>query len=313
MQTTNNPASKPDTQTDNTTTTETTEVVVTVDALDGAQFEESEVQNDGAGSTASVEPNAEDPASATVINAGTEGAPAAGEELVLMIGDEVIAAADATTTAPETEVERTLRESNAKLQRDLDELKKKSEPAQPKDLVVPDLYAPGIEGDQDKYQTAMGEYYRELGKREAQLEQQQQAAEVERQAAEDNYRSNLNTYTQKIQTLKASNPSIDIEAADAALSKSLPVSHQAAIIAAGLDNPEMVVIALHRNAELRAKFAAEKNPIRLGKLLADLDSKVRLAPKAAAAPVNAEPEVKGATGASKADPFFNEFPGAIIE
>lgn len=316
MQTTNNPASKPDTQTDNTTTTETTEVVVTVDALDGAQFEESEVPKGETGSTVTAEADPEDPASTQKTDAGTEGdvvvAATEGAEFDFMIGGEVIAA-EVTVPDQETATERALREKNEQLQHDLEELKKTAKPEQPKDLVIPDLYAPGIEGDQDKYQAAMSEYYRELGKREAQQEQQQQQEVARHKVEYDKYKANLEVYNQKRKQLREKHPSLDVDAADEAMANSLPQAHAAAIIALGLENPEMVVIALHKNAALRAKFIAETNPFRLGKMLADLDNKVRMAPKAAAAPVNAEPEVKGATGASKADPFFSEFPGAIIE
>lgn len=208
----------------------------------------------------------------------------------------------------ETETEKAQRLQILELQQKL----VKQTSAEPAPLKEPDLYDTGIDGDPDKHNEALKAYYKEQGKREAAQEVENQRQDQRRQQEATIYETNVKNYDTRRAAIKATLP--DIDQADTVLAESLPEMHQAAIMCAGLENPEMVVYALFKSPELRAKLAAETNPIRLGIMLADISKKSRLAPKGEKPKINQEPRVKGSQGANpKANGLPKEFSSATFE
>ncbi len=226
-------------------------------------------------------------------------------------GDDIIPAA---TDAPtETAAERQLREEKAALEKQLSDLKAQhtSSDAQPEALEEPDLYGAGIDGDPEKYKVALADYYREQGKQEAQQAQVQQQTQARQQKYLAMMQANARDYETKVAAAKVHFP--DISKADDMLAKALPQTHQAALISAGLENPELVAYALYKNTALRDAFMQESDPVRLGVMLADISKKSRLAPRAKKPPVNPEPKVKSSMGTLPQDDFSKAFPDAVIE
>ncbi|ENH0142495.1 scaffolding protein, partial [Escherichia coli] len=62
------------------------------------------------------------------------------------------------------------------------------------------------------------------------------------------------------------------------------------------EKPEIVVLALGRNAELRKQLAEATNPVAIGRLLERIESKARIMPKAKTTAATT-PTVKGGNGA----------------
>ncbi|HHI2551363.1 TPA: hypothetical protein ACP41M_001079 [Klebsiella aerogenes] len=218
---------------------------------------------------------------------------------------------DPESVPAETETEKAQRLQILELQKQLAENKPASnEP--PTELKEPGYFDPGIDGDPEKYAAAIKAYGIEAGKREAAQEAENQRQEQRRQQEATIYETNVKNYDARCAAVKATLP--DIDQADIMLSQSLPQMHQAAIMAASLENPEMVVYSLYKNKELREKLAAETNPIRLGVMLADISKKSRLAPKGEKPKVNKEPQVKGSQGTSpKGNGLAKEFASAKFE
>lgn len=230
--------------------------------------------------------------------------------VVFQYGDDEIEPGEPAPTEPaETEAQRQQRERFEALERENRELKEKYAPKET-ELKKPELGDPDIGYDQAKYEAALQQYYEK--KAEASLAEKTSQAQREKIIAADNqvYQENLGAYNQRLAAAKTQFP--DIDRADSELAALLPEQHAAAIIAAGLENPEMVVYAMHKRPELRDAFMKEQNPIRLGVMLADISKKSRVAPKAKQPPVNKEPEISGSQGANPQDKFFKEFPDAEI-
>lgn len=245
----------------------------------------------------------------THVETGAETNTDPAEEVVFQYGDEEIASDPTDPPPAETDAERQQRERAEALEEEVRQLKEQNAPVNT-ELKKPELWEPGIDGDQAKYETALETYYEaKAGQAHAVREQERQHKEA-LAVDERVFKQNLSTYNQRLTSARVQFP--DIERADNALAATLPPQHQAAIIAAGLENPEMVVYALHKRPELREAFAKENNPIRLGVMLAEISKKSRVAPKVKAAQVNQEPQVRGSQGTSPQDPFFKEFPDAEI-
>lgn len=211
-----------------------------------------------------------------------------GGENIFMFGDEEIQPGE---TVKETPREKELREEVERLRKG----QQSQQPQQEEELTEPGLYDDGIEGDHEKYQEAMKQYYRDLGKREAQQERETQEREHRRQVDQARFKENVALYGQQIAKVKSTLP--DIEQADDFLGRELPQLHQTALFSAGVENPEMVAYALYKNKALREAFTKEQNPFRLGMMVADISKKARLAPKAPAAKLEKAPKPKGSTGA----------------
>lgn len=211
---------------------------------------------------------------------------------------------------PETPREKELREQLEALQKQTrTQAPATSEPLP--ELVKPGMYDEGIGGDPEKYEAAMLEYGKELGKRESQQQQQQQAQEQRRQQDGIIYEQNVKNYDTRRAAVKSTLPDIDL--ADAMLSQALPQMHQASLMCAGVENPEMVAYALYKDKTLRDKFAQEQNPVRLGMMIADISKKAQLAPKGAKPKVNREPQVNGSQGTTSGNGLPKEFASAKFE
>ncbi|HGW6103958.1 TPA: hypothetical protein ACNIQM_002100 [Citrobacter werkmanii] len=272
--------------------------------LNGAEFSDPEPAKSTTTEQESKEPEAKEPD-----DKPDPTKPASGESVVFQYGDEEIALDQTDPPPAETESERQQRERAEALEKELNELKAQKQPPQT-ELKEPGFYDAGIDGDPEKFAAAMREY--SSAKAEQELEQKAESKRIQDIQAADNqvYQQNLNTYNQRLTSARAQFP--DIERADNELARLLTPQHASAIIAAGLENPEMVVYALHKRPELREAFSKENNPIRLGVMLADISKKSRIASKATQQPVNKEPEISGSQGASPTDKFFKEFPDAEI-
>ncbi|MDK9585421.1 hypothetical protein [Lelliottia wanjuensis] len=218
---------------------------------------------------------------------------------------------DPENTPTETETEKAQRLQILELQQKLSKQPSaETEPTEP--LKEPGFYDAGIDGDPDKYAAAMKAYGIEAGKREAAQEAENHKQEQRRQQERAIYETNVQNYDARRAAIKATLP--DIDHADVMLAQNLPQMHQAAIMCAGLENPEMVVYALYKSPELREKLTAETNPIRLGMMLADISKKSRLAPKGEKPPVNREPQVRGSQGSNpKGNGLPKEFSSAQFE
>lgn len=209
-------------------------------------------------------------------------------ENVFMFGDEEIQPGEA---AKETPREKELREEVERLK-----AQTKQQPTEQPELAEPGLYDDGIEGDPEKHQAALAQYYRELGKREAMQERETQEREARRQQDQARFKESVALYGQRMAQVKSTLP--DIDQADDFLGRELPQLHQTALFSAGVENPEMVAYALYKNKDLREAFAKEQNPFRLGMMVADISKKARLAPKGQPKQLEKEPQPRGtATGA----------------
>jgi hypothetical protein len=251
------------------------------------------------------DPDPEDPDDPDADGSDTESD--ASDDSVFMFGDDKIKPDEPTQ---ETEREKALRV-------ELEQLRGKQQENQPvpenlPELKEPDLYDEGIGGDQQKYDAAMREYYKEQGKREALAEREQQEQETRRRAEHARIQENVKIYGQRMAQAKNTLP--DIEAADEMLGRELPQLHQTALFSADVENPELVAYALYKNKELREKFKSEQNPFRLGMMIADISKKARLAPKGQPKSLNKEPKPKGSQGAHpNKHGLSGELASAVIE
>lgn len=83
--------------------------------------------------------------------------------------------------------------------------------------------------------------------------------------------------------------------AEQAVREDVPVHIQDMILLES-EKPEIVVLALGRNAELRKQLAEATNPVAIGRLLERIESKARIMPKAKTTAATT-PTVKGSNGA----------------
>ena len=228
--------------------------------LNGAEFSDPEPAKSTTTELESKEPEAKEPDDKPD---PTE--PAPGESVVFQYGDEEIVLDPTDPPPAETESERQQRERAEALEKELNELKVQKQSPQT-ELKEPGFYDAGIDGDPEKFAAAMREY--SSAKAEQELEQKAESKRIQDIQAADNqvYQQNLNTYNQRLTSARAQFP--DIERADNELARLLTPHHASAIIAAGLENPEMVVYALHKRPELREAFAKEnKHPAVTGNVL----------------------------------------------
>ena len=216
------------------------------------------------------------------------------EATVFTLGDENFEISGAVPQ--ETDREKQLREQNEELQKKLDARQNENSQHQPQELIEPGLYDAGIDGDQEKYNAALRAYDREVGKREALQAEETRKQEEWNRHDQSVWESNIQRYDQRRAEIRSKIPEVDV--ADAELTRILSPLHQAALMSATLENPEMVALALHKSEAWRNRFMAEKNPVRLGVMLAQLSQKAQLAPQAKTK-VSAEPVVNASQGVKK--------------
>ncbi|WP_323083921.1 scaffolding protein [Providencia alcalifaciens] len=152
---------------------------------------------------------------------------------------------------------------------------------------MPQLSDEGIDYDDAIYSQKVQEWA------ESNAKYQSQKAEQERQqqSLQQAHQQKIASYQERVKSLKVSG----YQQAEQAVIEEVPEQIQAMIIHFA-EKPEMVVLALGRNAELRQQMANATDPVAVGRLIGSIESKAKIMPK----PKNkaaATPEVKGGTGA----------------
>lgn len=232
---------------------------------------------------------------------------------VFMFGDEAIPVTAAAPAAAETAGEKELREQNEVLTQRLAALEAANPNAPPAALTKPDLWETGIDGDAEKYEAALENFYDQRARNKVQAEQAEQVQNAARTLDESIRNQAATKMDQQLRAAVATFP--DILQADQVLGTAFQSSpsHALAFLDADLSNPEMVAYALYKKPELLAQYLQENNPVRLGKMLNDISAKVKMAPKGAAPEVHNAPKVNGSLGANPQDEFSKLFPDAVIE
>lgn len=152
---------------------------------------------------------------------------------------------------------------------------------------MPQLSDEGIDYDDAIYSQKVQEWA------ESNAKYQSQKAEQERQqqSLQQAHQQKIASYQERVKSLKVAG----YQQAEQAVIEEVPEQIQAMIIHFA-EKPEMVVLALGRNAELRQQMANATDPVAVGRLIGSIESKAKIMPK----PKNkaaATPEVKGGTGA----------------
>ncbi|CAI0690306.1 scaffolding protein [Serratia entomophila] len=177
-------------------------------------------------------------------------------------------------------------------ERELKELRRLSQ-QQPQQQVInqppqmPKLSDEGIDYDEEVFQKKLDQW----SKDSAQYQSQQQAKAQQEQQQKDLYQQKLSNYQQRAKALKVSG----YQEAEQIVLDEVPVEIQNAILLEA-EKPEMVVLALGRNAELRRELASATNPIAVGRLIERIESKAKTMPKPKLTAATV-PEVKGGNGA----------------
>ncbi|KGA24906.1 scaffolding protein [Pectobacterium brasiliense] len=186
---------------------------------------------------------------------------------------------------------RHLRNTIREKERELKELRTKSPQPQQQSPTqaprMPQLSDDGIDYDEAVFQQKLSAWSEENAKYHTSLAQQQQA----QQAAQQQYQQRLQQYQERVKTVKVPN----YQQAEKLVIDEVPEAIQAAVIQYA-EKPEMVVIALARNPELRKQFAEATDPVELGRQIGIIESKAKTMPKAKST-AGTVPAVKGNNGA----------------
>ncbi|PHM26544.1 scaffolding protein [Xenorhabdus ehlersii] len=153
---------------------------------------------------------------------------------------------------------------------------------------MPQLSDEGIDWDEDIYQTRITEW----ADKNSQYLNQKAERDRQQQVLQQAHQQKMATYQERVKSLKV--PSY--QQAEQAVIDDVPEVIQAMILHFA-EKPEMVVLALGRNAELRQQMANATDPVAIGRLIGSIESKARIMPK----PKNnaaTTPEVKGGNGAA---------------
>lgn len=152
---------------------------------------------------------------------------------------------------------------------------------------MPQLSDEGIDYDDAVYSQKVQEWA------ESNARYQSQKAEQERQqqSLQQAHQQKIASYQERVKSLRVSG----YQQAEQSVIEEVPEQIQAMIIHFA-EKPEMVVLALGRNAELRQQMANATDPVAVGRLIGSIESKAKIMPKPKNKPA-ATPEVKGGTGA----------------
>ncbi|MEG3384067.1 scaffolding protein [Salmonella enterica] len=187
-----------------------------------------------------------------------------------------------------------LRKTIKEKDRELKELMRQSQkPVEQQPVItqpprMPKLDDEDIGFDEEIYQQRMAKWAEENGKyqeqvRERKREEEARTATLQQKAA---------NYMQRVKALKVAGlPGWS----EQAVREDVPVHIQDMILLES-EKPEIVVLALGRNAELRKQLAEATNPVAIGRLLERIESKARIMPKAKTTAATT-PTVKGSNGA----------------
>ncbi|HFU4527713.1 TPA: scaffolding protein [Yersinia enterocolitica] len=152
---------------------------------------------------------------------------------------------------------------------------------------MPQLSDDGIDYDESVFQQKMQEWSTESAKfQSSQAEQQRYQQQLQQR-----HQQKLQQYQERSKALKVSN----YQQAEKAVLDDVPEQIQGAIIHYS-ERPELVVLALGRNAELRKQMAEATDPVEIGRLIGTIESKAKTMPKAKSN-AGTVPVVKGGNGA----------------
>lgn len=186
-----------------------------------------------------------------------------------------------------------LRSTIKEKDRELKELRRLStQPAQQQPViaqppVMPKLTDPGIDYDEDLLQEKLEQW----AKDNDQYKEQQRVIKQQQEMLNEQLKAKVTNYQQRVKSLKVRG----FADAEQIVREEIPVSIQDTILLEA-EKPEMVVLALGRNAELRKQLAETTNPVALGRLLERIESKAKTMPKAKTNAATT-PEVRGSNGA----------------
>ncbi|ENB8497676.1 scaffolding protein [Escherichia albertii] len=152
---------------------------------------------------------------------------------------------------------------------------------------MPKLDDEDIGFDEEIYQQRMAKWAEDNGK----YQQQEMARKQKEQELQAVYQERLSKYQQRVKALKVPG----YQEAEQAVLEEIPIETQNAILFES-EKPEIVVLALGRNAELRKQLAEATNLVAIGRLLERIESKARIMPKAKTTAATT-PTVKGSNGA----------------
>lgn len=175
------------------------------------------------------------------------------------------------------------------------------------ELVKPTLWDDGIDGDEDIYDQKLSAYH--------EAKSQQEAAVRAKQEQQDAFIKLHNEKTAQYNERKTQLKVKGYERAEKVVIDEVPEQIQGAIIHYA-EKPEMVVLALGHNPELRKQISQTTDPVQLGRLIGNIEAKVRIAPKAKKK-ASSTPNVKGNAGGKRASAedkaLFSAFPDAKIK
>lgn len=152
---------------------------------------------------------------------------------------------------------------------------------------MPKLDDDDIGYDENVYQERMNKWAEDNGK----FLEQKRTQEQQKEQFQAAHQQKVANYQQRVKALKVQG----YQEAEQAVLDDVPLAIQNAILHES-EKPEMVVLALGRNADLRKQLAEATNPVAIGRLLERIESKARLMPKAKTTAATT-PEVKGSNGA----------------
>lgn len=152
---------------------------------------------------------------------------------------------------------------------------------------MPQLSDDGIDYDESIYSAKVNEWAESNAKYQNQKVEQDRQQQSLIQAHEQK----LKGYQERVKSLKVAN----YQQAEQSVMEEVPQQIQAMIIH-WAEKPEMVVLALGRNPELRQQMANATDPVAIGRLIGSIESKAKIMPKPK---TNASPtpDVKGGNGA----------------
>lgn len=177
--------------------------------------------------------------------------------------------------------------------RELKELLRQSQQSSPQNTVIdqpprmPKLDDDDIGYDEAVYQERMTKWADDNGK----FLEQKRTKEQQQEQFQAVHQQKIANYQQRVKALKVQG----YQEAEQAVRDDVPLVIQNAILHES-EKPEMVVLALGRNADLRKQLAEATSPVAIGRLLERIESKARLMPKAKTTAATT-PEVKGSNGA----------------
>ncbi|MFW5393816.1 scaffolding protein [Yersinia sp. 2544 StPb PI] len=153
---------------------------------------------------------------------------------------------------------------------------------------MPQLSDDGIDYDEAVFQQKMQEWSTESARfQSSQAEQQRQQQQLQQR-----HQQKLQQYQERSKALKVPN----YQQAEKAVLDDVPEQIQVAILHYA-EKPELIVLALGRNAELRKQMADATDPVEVGRLIGIIESKAKTMPKAKSNPATT-PAVKGGNGAA---------------